>query len=159
MPSSSPPGAPPPEKPAIDIPFAPPPKVSLRPGINWVEGLATVVPDGKAMSPTVVGRATGAGVTVGESPPVVLDEEAPPVWSPGELVVWSLDVIGVSETPGTATPICASAIEAEHVNNAHPRIGDQIYCTRLALTVMGVAGHPGIGRIVGWKNVCTVPNG
>jgi hypothetical protein len=33
-----------------------------------------------------------------------------------------------------------------------------MYCTRLTLTVMGVAGHPGIGRIVGSKNVCTVPN-
>ncbi len=67
--------------------------------------------------------------------------------------------MGVSETPGTATPICAIAIEAEHVNKAQPRSGDQMNCTRLALTVMGVAGHPGKGRIVGWKNVCTVPNG
>ena len=107
----------------------------------------------------ILGRATGAGVTVGADPPVVPGAEFPPVWSPGVLVVWSLDVMGVSETPGTATPICANAIEAEHVNNAQPRIGDQIYCTRLTLTVMGVAGHPGIGRIVGWKNVCTIPNG
>ena len=153
MPNSSPPGAPPPENPppAALVALA---KESLTPGINWVEGLATVVPGGKGISVKADGRATGAGVAVGDRPPVW-----PPVWSPGEFVVWSLDVIGVSETPGTATPICASAIEAEHVSNAQPRIGDQIYCTRLVLTVMGVAGHPGIGRVVGWKNVCTVPNG
>jgi hypothetical protein len=105
-----------------------------------------------------VGRATGAGVTVDDEGPVV-PPPVPVVWSAGvTVVVWSLVVTGVSLTPGTATPICAMATEAEHVSNAQPRTGDQKYCTRLALTVMGVADHPGKGRIVGWKNVCTIPN-
>jgi len=56
---------------------------------------------------------------------------------------------GPMVTPGNADPTCPNASEAEHVSKAQPNSGDHMNCTRLALIVIGVTGHPGTSGIVG----------
>jgi hypothetical protein len=128
----------------------------------WVDGFCTVVPGGSAIAGGAVVVAAGVtssvvpiGLLVPPDVVVPVGEVVWGAWSFGALSVGSFGEIVPIVTPGTGTPTCAHAAGATQVNKAQPSRGDQINCTRLALTVMGVAGHPGNGRIVGSKKVCT----
>jgi hypothetical protein len=52
------------------------------------------------------------------------------------------------------TVICACAA-GTHDNSTQPTTGHQISCEQRVLIVMGAAGHPGTGPMVGWAKFRT----
>ena len=46
----------------------------------------------------------------------------------------------------------ATAFETVPVISAQPTNGDHMNCTRFVRMIMGVADHPGTGRMKGWSN-------
>src|SRR5271169_3594524 len=128
---------------------------SLVPGTSCVEGFCTVVPGGNVNAGSViaVGGAPVALLDGAPVAPVVVRPVGPPVGVLG--VVLSGVTAGAVTPPGGVTLTCAVTCGGVQISKTQPTNGDHMNCTRVARMIMGVAGHPGTDRMMGWSKVRT----